>query len=121
MKRFLTSIARGDIETVSGLLEHLNFINKKGQTALHLAISEDESKMVQYLIDQGADIRIQEKKNGFTPLMVCLVEQPVNFMGMIEMILRAPFVDESLSLQDKTGMLAIHHAARKDNLSALSL
>lgn len=100
------------MDKAAELLEFINVANKKGQTALHVAVSADEQEMVAFLVSHGADCRVQEKKSGFTPLMVCLAEQPVNYLSMIETILTTPDAAAMLEIQNKTaGQLAIHQAS----------
>jgi len=54
-------------------LEDINIVNKYGWTLLHITIRRDRRDMVEYLLDNGADI---DKTDGvgWTPLMEAIMD-----------------------------------------------
>jgi len=67
---FLDAVQRGDIETVSSLLNNISDINikdNKGRTAIHLSAIKGYKKLTELLISNGADINPKDM-SGWTPL-----------------------------------------------------
>lgn len=56
------------LKVIERKIVDLNSVNKFGATALHLAVAKDNLKVVQALIDAGANAEIRGK-DGTTPLM----------------------------------------------------
>lgn len=77
--------------------------------ALHVAVTEDQLEVVKHLVSNGAPVNTQEKKNKFTPLMLCLAQQPPQFLEMLQVILKGK---PDLSAQDSTGQTVLHLATR---------
>lgn len=77
--------------------------------ALHIAVSEDQLSIVSYLVSHGAPLDIQDKKNRFTPLMLCLAQHPPRYMDIMQAILKGK---PDLSLQESSGQTVLHLAAR---------
>lgn len=59
-------------EIESGRMD-INFQNKYGWTPLHMAIRRDKKEMVEYLLEQGADIDRADGA-GWTPLMEAVMD-----------------------------------------------
>jgi ankyrin repeat protein len=70
-KRLLEAVSRGDTETIRVVLEKGANINAKephtGATVLHLAIVFKHPELIQFLIDNKADVQAQDN-DGFTAL-----------------------------------------------------
>lgn len=66
----------------------INAIDDNGETAMHGAAYASFPKMVRFLEDHGADIRIWNKKNkyGWTPLLISEGFRPGNFKPAAETI-----------------------------------
>jgi ankyrin repeat protein len=71
--------------------------------ALHVAIAEGHMSMVEFLLRNGADVNLQEKKGGFTPIMLCLASRPVHYLNMIEV-----FNEVADSIRCKTSNTSRH-------------
>lgn len=82
-------------------------------TALHIAVAEDQLEIVKHLVAHGAPVNAQDKKNRFTPLMLCLAQQPPHFVEMLQAILKGK---PDLSAQDSTGQTILHLAARTSSM-----
>ena len=58
---------KGDLDIVKLLLKHpkiiINARSKNGKTALFFAAAAGHSKIVEYLVKQGANPKIKERKN----------------------------------------------------------
>jgi ankyrin repeat protein len=92
------------IETVRVLLElgaDVNAVDDNGETAMHGAAYQSLFKLVDFLAEHGADIKIWNTKNkaGWTPLMIAQGHRPGNFrlapdtVAAIEKVMRAAGVD----------------------------
>ena len=59
----------------------INARDENGETAMHGAAYKGRTKMVHFLIDNGTDISIWNRKNkhGWTPLLIALGHRPGNF------------------------------------------
>lgn len=77
--------------------------------ALHVAVAEDQLEIVKHLVSNGALLNLQEKKNRFTPLMLCLAQQPPHFEEIFAAILKGK---PDLSVQDSAGQTILHLATR---------
>lgn len=77
--------------------------------ALHIAVSEDQLEIVKHLVANGAQLNAQDKKNKFTPLMLCLAQQPPRFLELFQVILKGK---PDLSVVDSTGQTVLHLCAR---------
>ncbi|RLN38268.1 hypothetical protein BBJ28_00017343 [Nothophytophthora sp. Chile5] len=95
-----------------------NFQNKKGESALHVAVAEDQLEIVKHLVANGAMLNLQEKKNKFTPLMLCLAQQPPRFEELFPALLKGK---PDLSVQDSSGQTILHLAAQYEELESLEL
>jgi ankyrin repeat protein len=72
------------IEAVQLLLElgaDINAVDDEGKSAMHGAAFKSWTKLVRFLADHGADVKIwnQENNRGWTPLMIAQGHRPGNF------------------------------------------
>jgi ankyrin repeat protein len=92
------------IATVQWLLKQgadINAVDNNGETVMHGAAYQEWARLAHLLADQGADIRIWNRKNkcGWTPLMVAHGHRPGNFrpspltITALEKVMRAKGVD----------------------------
>jgi ankyrin repeat protein len=90
--------------TVRLLLElgaDVNAVDDNSETAMHGAANQSWPKLIQLLVDYGADINVWNRKNrwGWTPLMVAQGHRPGNYRPMpetiaaIERVMRAAGVE----------------------------
>ena len=88
------------IATVEYLLElgaDINAVDKNGESATHGAVYQDFAKLIPFLAEHGADVKIWNQKNkaGWTPLMIAHDFRPGNFrpepdsIGAVEGVMRA--------------------------------
>lgn len=86
-----------------------------GESALHLAVEHGNQKLVELLLAYGADVNIQERKEGFTPLMYAAI---MDDRAMMQLLVRhgadptAPDVD---------GYTTYHYLAARNNQAAVQL
>jgi uncharacterized protein len=92
------------IESVRLLLDlgaNINAVAAQGETAMHGAAYQERPALVQFLVDNGADISVWNQKNkfGWTPLMIARGHRPGNFrpspktIVAIEEVMRAAGVE----------------------------
>jgi len=75
----------------------IDAVDNNGETAMHGAAYQSRWKLVQYLADRGADIKVWDQKNkwGWTPLMIAQGHRPANFrpapdtIAAIEKVMRS--------------------------------
>lgn len=69
--KFSDAVVFGDFDIVKAMIEEnpeiVNAQDKYGFTALHNAMPEEEFEIIEYLIEKGADVEIQNE-DGVTPL-----------------------------------------------------
>jgi len=63
-------------------LDDINIQNKYGWTLLHVSIRRDRSDMVNYLLDNGADIDMIDGV-GWTPLMEAIMDDMPNLVKLL--------------------------------------
>ncbi|OQR91649.1 hypothetical protein ACHHYP_04506 [Achlya hypogyna] len=118
MAQFLKAAGNGDIDKVEKLLDNIHFQNKKGESALHVAIAEAQLEMVEFLVNHRANVNLQDKKAGFTPIMLALAQQPSNYLDMLEIMMK---VQPDLLIKDVSGQTALHLAAQYGNTAAVEI
>jgi ankyrin repeat protein len=75
----------------------IDAVDDNGETAMHGAAYQSRCKLVQFLADRGANIKVWHQKNkwGWTPLMIAQGHRPANFrpapdtIAAIEKVMRA--------------------------------
>ncbi|KAG7392475.1 hypothetical protein PHYPSEUDO_000163 [Phytophthora pseudosyringae] len=118
MAQLLRAAANGNLEKVIELRSDWGFQNKKGESVLHVAVTEDQLEIVQHLVSNGATLNLQEKKRRFTPLMLALAQQPPSFEELFQVLLKGK---PDLSVQDSSGQTALHLAAEYEELESVKL
>jgi ankyrin repeat protein len=99
------------LEAVRLLLDlgaEVNAVDDNGETALHGAAYQNRPKVVELLLDRGADISVWNNKNkaGWTPLMIAQGHRPGNFrpepetIPVIERAMRAAGVEPPKAARD---------------------
>ena len=94
---------------------NINGTNKCNESALHIATSYDLNNIIQYLLDKSIDVNIQEKRYGFTALIIALLN---NNNDGIESILEK---NPDINIQDYNGNTALHIAIMENNHQAIQL
>lgn len=108
-----------DIEGVKKCIEDGISINYQystdGATALHIACSRGNLRMVKFLIDNGANVNKQDN-NGFTPLMCA------SFNNCKSTVIHLVHIRETnLDLQSKNGSSALLFASRGGSLDIVKI
>ena len=70
--------------TIDWLVQHgadVNYRDKLGRTAMHAAAYRSNLKSIKQLHKNGADMNIQDKKDGYTPFLISVLQDNVPMMG----------------------------------------
>ncbi|XP_048766233.2 SH3 and multiple ankyrin repeat domains protein 3-like isoform X2 [Ostrea edulis] len=99
--------SREMIISLAGGGAHLDFRNKKGMTALHVAVIAGNTEAIKTLLDLGVSPNMKDSRS-LTPLYytVCHCTGP----GCMEMLLQERAF---IGSQDEQGWFEIHHACRQ--------
>jgi len=84
-EKFETLVYNNDIttfKTMASELEDINIQNKYGWTLLHIAIRRDRAEMVEFLLDNGADIDRVDGV-GWTPLMEAIMDDKTSLVKFL--------------------------------------
>lgn len=120
-EQFLAAAAEGDMETVGRLVSrgvNVNTADENHLTALHYAAMNARTKVLEFLIDRGADVNATDTKGGFSPLhWVVINVQPCLFDeervdSCIEALIRG---GGKINAKDFNQATPLHFAARTDN------
>jgi ankyrin repeat protein len=111
-KRWLQTAIDGDIATMHKMLDHLdndiNCVDEWGSTALMLACYHDHTSCVRMLLDEGANIDLQDHRG-----VTCLMETSWNCnIELVHMLLHAD-VPPNVNIVDDRGYSAITQAAEE--------
>jgi ankyrin repeat protein len=119
--RYLAMLESEDIDALRDLVHngpHKKYINCSNirwhYTALHLATFYNDTELIEKLLQDGADPRLQDK-NGYTPL------HHASLSGNGSII--STLMDHGANdrIPNNTGELALHLAARSGNVDALDI
>ncbi|XP_057302256.1 ankyrin repeat and SAM domain-containing protein 3-like isoform X2 [Hydractinia symbiolongicarpus] len=108
----------GDYDCVRGFIErksNLNHLNRGGWTALMYAAYVGRDNILNLLLEAGAKINIQSKKDGCTALMLasyCASESIMYFLLQH---------GASINSRDVNGMTSLFHAVKQGHQSAVKL
>jgi ankyrin repeat protein len=86
-----------------------------GESALHLATEQGNHEMAELLLAYGADVNIQERKEGFTPLMYAAIKDDRKMLELLTSHGADPTVG------DVDGYTTYHYLAARGNNSATRL
>lgn len=98
---------------VSGADPDQIFFN--GETALHLAVEQGSYDLTELLLAYGADVNIQERRDGFTPLMYAAIKDDRKMMQLLVSH------GADLTKTDIEGFSAYHFLAYRQNRAAMRL
>lgn len=113
-----------DIELVKFIEENKqtelrNYLKKKipinvKNTALRLAVEKNRVKIARALIDNGANINVQDEK-GITPLIIAAIK---NYPSMVRMLLIS---NANERIKDKNGDTALIHSIRSNYMECFTI
>ncbi|GCE98624.1 hypothetical protein ZYGM_000354 [Zygosaccharomyces mellis] len=86
----------------------LNLATNQGITALHLAVSKKQAGVCEFLLNNGASVRVRDKRSQL-PLHRAAA---IGSMGMVDMLCRA---GSPLNRNDSEGWTALFHALAEGN------
>ena len=111
--------ANGRLDIVKFILENVPVeINRKGYwTPLHLAIKFKHEKVVEFLLEQNADLNVQDDHNGAVPLHFAAVFGNIPIFKMIFEKTK----DENMNPENRLGTTPMHEAARHNNYKIIEL
>ena len=119
--QFLSAAAAGDMDTVVRLVSmgvNVDTADENHLTALHYAAMNARTKVLEFLIDSGADVNATDTKGGFSPLHWAVInDQPFLFHeervdACIEALVRG---GGKINAKDFNQATPLHFAARMDN------
>jgi ankyrin repeat protein len=120
---FIDTIAKSNLNDMQQLISLVNInegTSDNGNTPLHYAAAFSNSQIIQFLIDNGADINATNN-SGFTPLHVALlrvIEDNNNTLPLIQLL-----IDEGahVNTQAESGMTPLDCALVLNKLPAMQL
>ncbi|GAV52650.1 hypothetical protein ZYGR_0AG06410 [Zygosaccharomyces rouxii] len=86
----------------------LNLATNQGITALHLAVSKKHTRICEFLLNNGASVRVKDKRSQL-PLHRAAA---IGSMGMVDMLCRA---GSPLNRNDNEGWTPLFHALAEGN------
>lgn len=86
----------------------LNLATNQGITALHLAVSKKHPKICEFLLDNGASVRVKDKRSQL-PIHRAAA---IGSVGMVDMLCRA---GSPLNRNDSEGWTPLFHALAEGN------
>ncbi|GAM19071.1 hypothetical protein SAMD00019534_022460 [Acytostelium subglobosum LB1] len=109
IKDFQTLVDRSNISTRT----FVNMTDTTGNTALHFAVLKKQDSFVQYLIDNGALLDVENHDEGQTPLhWSCISTEASIVYRLVE-------AGADVHKLDKRGYNALMHAAQYNNINAV--
>ena len=107
-----------DIDLLMLLIENgadIFDFDDEGVSIFDVAITYNNMKLVEYMIEQGIDINSTNRKSGFTPLM------PAACYGRIEIAKKLLELGADLDVTDSKGFSAVDFARKMNKKSILKL
>ena len=95
----------------------LNKANNDGWCPIHGASVHGHVEEVKYLIGQGVDVNVCEKRHHHTPLMMCILSREFNLE--VEKLLLGAGAD--WTIMSKSGNTALHACTVRDNVEAAQI
>lgn len=86
-----------------------------GESALHMAVEQKNQQLVKLLLAYGADVNVQERKEGFTPLMYAAIMDNRPMMQLLSSHGADP------TAPDVDGYTTYHYLAARNNQAAAQL
>jgi ankyrin repeat protein len=114
---FMLAIAEGSLEMAALLLQHgadMEAKDKAGMTALAWAAGRPEKLTLGFLLERGANVRIQDTDTGATPLMLAAQNGDV---GLVQLLVEG---EADLESKDGRGYTALMHAAARGHSRVVS-
>lgn len=88
---------------------HLDIVNLRGQTALHVAVCVQRPTVIARLIDAGASVSVREALHGDTPLLLaCRLGHADCLQAIVEALKRR----EDLDAVRRAFLVADYHGTR---------
>lgn len=87
---------------------YIDMVDEWGQSALHIAVSYDNTQIAMELLSMGADVNIQREDNGDTPLHIAA------FYGRTEIVMKLLSMGADVNIQNNDGDTPLHEAAFRD-------
>jgi len=117
-ERFLLAAQQGKTNEVYLLLRdtglNRNVQNEEGCTALHLAIVNRHTELVDFLITHGVDVNLQDE-GGFTALHLAIIHGPIELVNFL-ILYRA-----DVNLSNRFGITPLHLATQLNRLGCIDL
>lgn len=98
--------------------DSVNERNEWGQTALHLAVEENETKEIQRLLSLGAEIDARDKNNQTPLLLAAYRNEDDSHFHTIKTLLEN---GANVNAQDDTGYTSTHYLAIESSVEMLRL
>jgi hypothetical protein len=112
------AVKRGNLDEVSMLLDNGQDINApidRGQTALHLAVLQDDVEMVRLLLDNGADFDVEDGQMTMAPLLTAAQRGQSD---MVDLLIR---YGANLDSVDRSNDTSLHLAAAAGHFAAVEV
>ncbi|MFN7095687.1 MAG: ankyrin repeat domain-containing protein, partial [Burkholderiales bacterium] len=113
---FIAAVKKGNVEEVKQLNyldDYLEAKDDKGLTPLHIAAQSEQSEMVIFLLNQGANIEAKTNRGGYTPLHLAVSNETI-----VDTLLKA---GAKINAQTDYDWNALHIAAAKGYLATCKL
>jgi ankyrin repeat protein len=110
------AVFQGNIQKAKSTLQQhdINSVNGAGLSALHIAVKKRDTKMLQWLLHQGANIDAQDKR-GFTALYYSVLQ---NQLPLAKILLNN---GADINLKNHIGNAPIHNIAHNNRHEMLDL
>ncbi len=117
-KALFAAAERGDVETVETLLDggmDVNTVDANQMTPLHHAAMHVRHKVIQTLVDRGAEVNASDMKGGFTALhWVVINADPISIEHVDASIVALSRGGCDVNAADFNLASPLHYAAQKD-------